>query len=90
MVKPMASEITERSVLLTLRSINGIMFVAELVASILADSTGLLADSLDMLADATVYGIALDAVGDRHRSRPPPRFRVAGSRSLWRAVSSPI
>ncbi len=58
-----SSEITERSVLLTLLSINGVMFVAELVASIFADSTGLLADSLDMLADAIVYGIALYAVG---------------------------
>ena len=58
-----SSEITERSVLLTLLSINGFMFVAEMVAGILADSTGLLADSLDMLADATVYGIALYAVG---------------------------
>ena len=51
-----SSEITERSVLLTLLSINGVMFAAELVASIFADSTGLLADSLDMLADAIVYG----------------------------------
>ena len=58
-----SSEITERSVLLTLLSINGVMFAAELVAGIIADSTGLLADSLDMLADAIVYGIALYAVG---------------------------
>ena len=58
-----SNEITERSVLLTLLAINGVMFVAELVAGIVADSTGLLADSLDMLADATVYGIALLAVG---------------------------
>jgi len=39
------------------------MFVVEIVTGILAESTGLIADSLDMLADATVYGIALYAVG---------------------------
>jgi cation diffusion facilitator family transporter len=43
--------------------INAIMFVAEIVTGILAESTGLIADSLDMLADATVYAIALCAVG---------------------------
>jgi Co/Zn/Cd efflux system component len=58
-----AADITQKSVLLTLLLINGLMFCAELVASIIADSTGLLADSLDMLADAIVYGIALYAVG---------------------------
>lgn len=58
-----ASNIAERSVLLTLLCINGAMFVAEFALGIIADSTGLLADSLDMLADATVYGIALYAVG---------------------------
>ncbi len=39
------------------------MFLVEAVAGWLADSSGLLADSLDMLADASVYGIALYAVG---------------------------
>lgn len=39
------------------------MFVGELVAGLLADSTGLIADSLDMLADASVYAISLFAVG---------------------------
>ena len=58
-----ASSIAERSVLQTLLCINGAMFVAEFALGIVADSTGLLADSLDMLADATVYGIALYAVG---------------------------
>lgn len=44
-------------------SINAVMFVAEIIAGIVAESTGLMADSLDMLADATVYAIGLYAVG---------------------------
>lgn len=50
-------------VLWLLLAINATMFVAELVAGIIADSTGLIADSLDMLADAAVYGIGIYAVG---------------------------
>jgi Co/Zn/Cd efflux system component len=46
-----------------LLAINAVMFVVEMVAAWHAQSTGLLADSLDMLADATVYGVALYAVG---------------------------
>lgn len=46
-----------------LLAINAVMFVTEIMAGILAESTGLIADSLDMLADATVYGIGLYAVG---------------------------
>lgn len=62
----------ERRVLATVLAINAVMFVVELVAGLWAGSTGLLADSLDMLADATVYAIALAAVGgalvDQRRS----------------------
>ena len=50
-------------VLIVLLAINAVMFVAEIVAGLLAESTGLIADSLDMLADATVYGVGLYAVG---------------------------
>ena len=50
-------------VLILLLAINGVMFVAEIVAGIMGDSTALIADSLDMLADATVYAIGLYAVG---------------------------
>jgi len=50
-------------VLIQLLAINGVMFVAEIIAGIIADSTALIADSLDMLADATVYAIGLYAVG---------------------------
>ena len=57
----------ERTTLRTLLLINASMFVVEAVCGWWGESTGLLADALDMLADATVYGIALYAVG---RSRP--------------------
>lgn len=53
----------ERRTLWRLLAINGAMFVAEGLAGLWGDSTGLLADSLDMLADASVYGISLYAVG---------------------------
>lgn len=53
----------EQRTLAALLTINSSMFVAELIAGWIAESTALLADSLDMLADATVYGIALYATG---------------------------
>lgn len=53
----------ESKVLIVLLAINGLMFFAEITFGILSESTALIADSLDMLADATVYGIALYAVG---------------------------
>ena len=43
--------------------VNVAMFVAEFVAGVVAQSTGLIADSLDMLADAAVYSVSLYAVG---------------------------
>jgi cation diffusion facilitator family transporter len=53
----------ERKSLIILLLINAFMFVIELTLGWLAQSTGLIADSLDMFADATVYGLALYAVG---------------------------
>jgi cation diffusion facilitator family transporter len=53
----------ERKVLWLLLAINAVMFFVEFAFGWFADSTGLIADSLDMLADATVYAIALYAVG---------------------------
>lgn len=53
----------ERKTLIVLLSINGFMFVSEMILGWLAQSTGLIADSLDMLADAMVYGLSLYAVG---------------------------
>ncbi len=54
---------TEKKTLMTLLIINGVMFLFEFTAGLFADSSALLADSLDMFADATVYAIALYAVG---------------------------
>ena len=53
----------QRHVLILLLAINGVMFIGEIIAGIIGDSTALIADSLDMLADATVYAIGLYAVG---------------------------
>jgi len=53
----------QRKTLRVVLAINAAMFVTEVVAGILAGSTGLIADSLDMLADASVYAISLYAVG---------------------------
>jgi Co/Zn/Cd efflux system component len=39
------------------------MFIAGVIAGIVAQSTSLIADALDMLADASAYTIALTAVG---------------------------
>lgn len=79
------NEIKERSVLWTLLAINGGMFVVEIVLGIVADSTGLVADSLDMLADATVYGIALWAVG-RAASAKRGAARLSGWLQIALAV----
>ncbi len=53
----------ERKTLWLLLVINAVMFLLESTTGFLARSTALVADSLDMFADATVYGIALYAVG---------------------------
>ena len=58
-----SEERLERRTLFALLGINATMFAAEQIAGWIASSAGLLADSLDMLADASVYGIALYAVG---------------------------
>ena len=60
---PGAGEAPETRTLWAVLAINAAMFLVEIVAGWLAESTGLLADALDMLADALVYGVALFAVG---------------------------
>ncbi|ANS22472.1 cation transporter [Acinetobacter baumannii] len=63
-VRPSSStNAAQKQVLQWLLLINGVMFVIELMAGIIASSTGLIADSLDMFADAAIYGIALFVVG---------------------------
>ena len=54
----------QRHVLILLLAINGLLFFIEAAVGWYADSTALIADSLDMLADASVYAIALWAVGN--------------------------
>ena len=55
-------------------ALNAAMFAVELIAGVLAESTGLLADSLDMLADAGVYGVALWAATSVSRQRAAARL----------------
>lgn len=65
-------EITDREqgrVLWVLLAINASMFLVEVLAGWVAESTGLMADSLDMLADAAVYAISLYAVGRAGRTK---------------------
>jgi Co/Zn/Cd efflux system component len=64
----------ERRALVTLLTINAAMFIVEMAAGWLAESTGLLADSLDMLTDASVYGVALYAVGRSARLQATAAF----------------
>ena len=61
-----AKNAAQRKALGYLLIINATMFLLEVITGVLAQSTALIADSLDMLADATVYGIALYAVGRSH------------------------
>jgi Co/Zn/Cd efflux system component len=59
----------ESRVLWSVLVINAIMFVVELTFGLRARSSGLVADSLDMFADASVYGIALYAVGRQSHAK---------------------
>lgn len=46
-----------------LLGINALLFVVEMTAGLIAQSTGLIGESLDNFSDAAVYGLALYAVG---------------------------
>jgi Co/Zn/Cd efflux system component len=72
----------ERRTLRWVLAINAAMFVAELAAGWLAQSTGLIADSLDMLADASVYALALYAVG----RAPALKLRAAHASGLLQSA----
>jgi Co/Zn/Cd efflux system component len=74
----LAGGTAEAGTLRAVLAINAAMFVVELAAGWLAQSTGLLADGLDMLADALVYALALLAVG-----RPPAAKRRAARLCGW-------
>ncbi|MEA1988492.1 MAG: cation transporter [Pseudomonadota bacterium] len=56
------TDASQKSLLITLLTINAAFFVLEIGVGWYAESTGLIADSLDMLADAIVYGIAIYAI----------------------------
>ncbi len=79
----------ETSTLRILLAINAVLFLVEIVAGWLAQSTGLIADSLDMLADAFVYGLGLYAVGPVLPDEAPGRARLRRPPGAsWRRVSS--
>lgn len=65
------------------------MFVVEVSAGVFADSMGLVADGLDMLADASVYGLALLAVGGPDRTKVRAAF-AAGYVQLALAVLATV
>ncbi len=69
-----AAELAEKKVLVSVAWINAVMFIIEVFFGWISESTALLADSLDMLADATVYGIAIYAVGK------PAIFKIRAAR----------
>ena len=80
-----APDAAQRRALWAVLGINLAMFVVELAAGLWAGSTGLLADSLDMLADASVYSIALLAVG-RGRAGQRRAARTSGWLQLGLAL----
>ena len=75
----------ERKSLWILCALNASMFITEVGAGVVADSMGLVADGLDMLADASVYGLALLAVGRPAREKIRAAF-VAGYLQLALAI----
>lgn len=82
-----ASPDEEARTLKIVLAINATMFVAEVGAAVLADSSALLADSLDMFADATVYGIAL--VGARRSTGTHVKAaRISGALQLLLAAGA--
>ena len=61
-----AAEFSAKQESWTLRwllGINALLFVVEMTAGLIAQSTGLIGESLDNFSDAAVYGLALYAVG---------------------------
>jgi len=70
-----ALKVRQSNVLKWVLLINALMFVVEISAGLVANSTALLADSLDMLGDALVYGFSLYVIAREPR---------------WQAVSALI
>ncbi len=84
---PETRESGEAGTLRLLLAINATMFVVEIAAGWLAQSTGLIADSLDMFADAAVYGVSLYAVG-RAASVQAGAARMSGYLQLLLALGA--
>jgi Co/Zn/Cd efflux system component len=72
-----------RRVLWLVLGINAAMFVVEVVAGWIANSTSLQADSLDFLADATNYGFSLLVVGMSLRYRATTALVKGASMGLF-------
>ncbi|MFL5269809.1 MAG: cation diffusion facilitator family transporter [Stellaceae bacterium] len=80
-----------RRVLWLALAVNMVMFIVEIVASILAGSVSLRADALDFLADTANYAVALLVVGLALRWRARAALLkggVMGLFGLWVAVST--
>jgi Co/Zn/Cd efflux system component len=80
-----------RRVLWVALAVNMVMFVVEILASILAGSVSLRADALDFLADSANYVVALLVVGLALRWRARAALLkggVMGLFGLWVAVST--
>jgi len=58
-----------KRVLWTVISINGVMFVTEMLAGHVAGSQALKADALDFLADTITYGLSLAVIGASIKTR---------------------
>jgi Co/Zn/Cd efflux system component len=58
-----------KRILWTVIGINGLMFLAEMVAGHLAGSQALKADALDFLADTVTYGLSLSVIGASIKAR---------------------
>lgn len=59
----LAQQGEQRRVLQIVMTINAVMFVAEFIGGVVAQSSSLQADAVDMLGDALIYGLSLYALG---------------------------
>lgn len=66
--------------------VNGVMFLVEFGAGLLAGSVALLADALDMLGDALVYGFSLYVVGRSVRWKAWAAFAKAMAMGMFGLV----
>lgn len=64
-----ALRVRQSSTLKIVLGINIVMFVVEILAGVISNSTALLSDSLDNLGDALTYGLSLYAIASLPRSK---------------------